>query len=1023
MKPKKLVMSAFGPYAGREEIDFSRLEGLFIITGDTGAGKTTIFDAISYALYGRASGESREESGLRSDFADEDAKVYVELEFSHRGKEYKITRNPKYTLPGRKMPIKANALLELPDGSVKEGKAANEGIEELLGIDKNQFSRIVMIAQGDFLKLLFASTKERGEIFRKIFSTYKYLDFQEELKRRLSAIEEERRFLEQRLMQTASGAVCDEIPDDINSLNAFAEALEGDIKKYGDEYELCKKERTKIKKKISELTKEIPQVKNTNRMLKTLEENKKALEEIEKNAEGHKKQEQETEKSKRALDFVSPIYDEVQRLKKEAKLAGEGIEKNREIISQSKPELDRAKKRLEEAELKKSEERRLLEEIAAISKSLPKYEELARKRSEAESAKKQLDIEEERLKDLENEYAKLCEAPQKYNEELLKLADARLDAERAAGAKKEQEKLLEEIKDMLLRLSEARKKEAVLLKAQQDYMSKREESGCAAAAEHRAQQAYFDAQAGILAAKLKEAEPCPVCGSKTHPKPARLADDTVSREELDKLKKDAEKKQKAAQEASALCAAASADAKNAKDALVKNKLGIEFKDYGDFADKLEKLKAECEALQKKYSLEKSEAEKREKRKAEIEDCLQKNETRRAAKEKEIGDTKNKINAKAGKRDIALAQIKLILPQLEFESEGAARAQINEKNTRIDALQKEEKQARSALEKIKNKISSAEAVIAENTPRLERLKNEGHKKQEEYAVILKEKGFADEEEFLKYLLSRTELDRRIEKERQRRERENEIRKRTAELEKTLAGENPKNTQAMEAELDKLNACLEELEKKAMDIYSALKTNKGVMQSLGELLGEYEALLARLSTMRRLSKTANGDLNERERIPFEQYVQGAYFEQILFEANKRLRIMTDSRYSLRKKKEVGITRGQKGLELEIFDNYTGKLRDVTTLSGGEGFKASLSLALGLSDVIQNSAGAIEIETMFIDEGFGGLDSESLEQALEILSALAENSSVAVISHVAELKERIEQKIIVTGSDRGSSVRVIG
>lgn len=888
MKIEYLKMSAFGPYAEAAEIDFSRLNGgLYIITGDTGAGKTTVFDAVTFALYGEASGAAREISMLRSHFASDDTRTYVELKFLLRGKSYSITRSPAYTRIGKRtskpVNIALSAELIYPDGSVKTGmREVTAAVTELLGLDRNQFMQIAMIAQGQFMKLLYANTEERGKIFRRIFNTDLYLSFQEELKRRTSESKSDYEALINKMYYIASGAVCPKDNElygvingfsDINKLSEFSEALELVIADDTSARKKAEKSQKKLADEIEQLTVKITKAKASNAFLQKIEAERGNLSVLESKSDLYAGLEKELEQSEAESNEIQPVYEEFNRISR--------------MRSQLEEEI-----REEEQSLKENSE--LFEDMKARLNNLNEAETLIKAANEKEA----------------------------YRIKLLGLL------ERCASIKEGENALLQ-LREKYLKAEENYND------ANQSYIS--------------LETAFLRGQAGIIASRLLEGEPCPVCGSTEHPSPAELPENAPSEESLKEAKKSAEKSRLAVHELSA-----KVQVKNAEVVLKKQNLHADIE----------------AAFEEKAAIE---------------------------------NTEIFLNSELNK----------IL------------GEIDELNERVEELQVGDftaEELESRFEELRKKAERSETIIQEKSLSLERVMSEQSAGGEALEKVLSKYGIGSEEEYLKLRKTLGEVQA--------------LRKEISEYKISLmtSRENVKNLTESAAEKEYTD--ISELEDKkreltyeqksandlSVKLNGRLEQNKTVKRKIAETAAKLSEAEQSYALIKRLSQTANGDLKGKRKLAFEQYIQTSYFNRILVEANKRFEIMTSGRYMLIRRRDASNLRSQTGLELDVFDNYTGKARSVKSLSGGESFKASLALALGLSDIIQQRSGGIKLDTMFVDEGFGALDSDSLEQAVSILSSLTDGSrTVGIISHVAELKERIERKVIVTKGMKGSSLRV--
>lgn len=829
MRPLKLTMSAFGPYAGQTTVDFDALgtTGLYLITGDTGAGKTTIFDAIAYALYGEASGETRESSMLRSKYAEPETPTFVELIFANGGERYTVRRNPEYTRPktrGTGTTVqKADAELTMPDGRViTKTREVTAAVTEVIGVDRAQFSRIAMIAQGEFRRLLLAQTDERKAIFRQIFRTGKYLALQNRLKDDAAALEKTCGELVAALRSTAETIGCDDpgaLPDAedtdalLTALDALIDADADARAQTGTKHEQAKAQHARL---LTDLGKA-----------------------------------QAVEQARAELKTAEADLQQAQREQAAARTA------------------------LDTAEAKQPNMEQLLQDIARLQDALSQYEQLDKQRAQAKAAREAL---EEKTAALEQACAQAqateqtCKSAREQLAEQPKLAVAAEQTAQEQKAAEQRCKALTELDQQRKRCAELQKK----LEAAQEKYTQAAEAAQAALAHYSAlDRAYLDAQAGILARTLTPGQPCPVCGATEHPCPAAAPEQTPDAAARKRAKADSERAQR------------DAEARSAEAADLR----------GQLTAVREALETVCAALTPPLDPE------------------------------------------------TLAQT---LPALQ------EKAALTQAQTQHEAL-------RQALDTAQKQHAAAQAKCAQ------------------------------------------------------------LRGKIATLHTQTDAAPAADIAALQAQCDALSARTDALQLQMNALDTRLQQNRTARAKLDTQRQEYDAAHERWQWVHALAATANGAIPGQEKITLEAFLQAAYFDRILGRANTRLLIMSGGQYELRRCERAGDNRSQTGLELEVVDHYNGTARSVKTLSGGETFAASLSLALGLSDEVQSSAGGVQLEAMFVDEGFGSLDSEALQQALTALVGVSGGCRiVGIISHVAELKERIDRQIIVT-KDRSGGSRV--
>lgn len=915
MRPLKLKISAFGPYSGVETIDFEKLGtgGLYLITGDTGAGKTTIFDAITYALYGDPSGNNREVSMLRSKYADNDTPTEVELVFSYYGKEYKVKRNPDYERTSKRgdgvTTEKANAELTYPDGRVvTKIKDVDNAIKETIGIDRNQFCQIAMIAQGDFLKLLLAPTKERMEIFRHIFKTELYSNLQEKLKRESGALADECDAIKSSIKQYIGGIVCDE--DNVDFIEVE-------------------------KAKNNDLTTE-DTIALINKLIK---DDEKLDSEIT----------IQKEKIQKDLDAVKARIAKAEEIKT-AKTDLEKTEAELTEKSEKKTELseDFEKKKKEQAKVKE-----LSEMAAKIKATLPEYDEYAAKQTSFDNNQKFIDESEENIKNAEEKIALLESEIKALNEEsasLQKAGETKIKLEAEKKASEDEKEKLKTLKDNVNALKKAKTDYQLAL---DDYEEKANILKLIDESFKAKNKLYLDAQAGILADTLESGMPCPVCGSKEHPQIAVKPSDAPTKDELDTLQQKVstatDNANSARTKAGSLKGAAEEKENSVKKEIISLLGDVSLEDAeASITVKMSDIDFVIDELKKKISDE----EKKIDRKKEIEELLPtKTESLEKAKA-DLTDIKDEVKTKTAENKALASRISELKGKLEFETKENAEDKIDELNVKAKEIQ-------DAFDLAQKNLNECETRIAE-------LKS-------------------SKAEIVKHLDGAFEIDMDKETEQQ---------------------------VLLETEQS-------EFDRKGKVVHSRIAANETALSNIKLKSDDLIKVEKKYMWVKALSNTANGNIAGKEKIMLETYIQMNYFDRIITRANTRLMIMTDGQYDLVRRKEALNNKGQSGLDLNVIDHYNGSERSVKTLSGGESFVASLALALGLADEIQASAGGIKLDTMFVDEGFGSLDEEILSKAMKALNSLADgNRLVGIISHVGELKQKIDKQIIVKKDKAGGS-----
>jgi len=871
MKPIKLTLCGWGPYKDKQEIDFEKFNnrGLFLITGATGAGKTTIFDGIAYALYGNMSGMVREKSSVRSDFAKADTPTYVELSMTHAGEQYHIYRNPEYLRPKKRKTAsqdmtkeKERAVLTLPTGETVEGSSeVNRKIQELLRLDYRQFKQLSLIAQGEFAKMLTATSSEKTRIFREIFNTEIYEKMTSELRIR-------------------SGTLYKQVME-------YRHKMEEDVSFFipGNEHkqawqELVGEKNYRYEQVIDFLNIANKQQEAENIILK-----------------------QEVLKAEKQAEEAAALYTECER------------------ITELFDKLEKEQIRKESLALREKEVAILAEKLKQAEKALVVY------RNEQEWKMILLQLQEmkkatanlkEEIKDLQQKQNKEKELYEKR--ELLENAYEEEEKNQEAKRQKEQcDCLFAEQRERLSRLQQA-----FLDAEQKETEAKREYES--------ADRTYRHAVAGILASELAPGMPCPVCGSTEHPQKAGLSENMPTKDEVDEKKKAFER-----------CR------------MESERIHL---DTAVCREKTDAIRAECQKWD--------------------EDIAKYTENRK-------------------KRD----------PFVLMMTDGFSKKQYEEKKVQYQEI------SVRLQEKSKLLIKQEEEVQIKTST------SDGAKKQ--FMEMLAEKNFGDEAEYRLAFLEEEEINRIREEIFAHREEVQVNEQLIAHIQKQLEGKEKPDALAVKEALEEAKEKRDVIREQYVEKTHYERDIKRLMVSLKEKLVREKQLEEEYGMIKKLEDAASG--NNRLRLVFEQYVLAAYFEEILKAANIRLRTMSMGRYELKRAESVGDGRTKDSLEMEVYDYYTGKYRSVKTLSGGETFKTSLALALGMSDIVQTLSGGLRVEALFIDEGFGSLDSESLEQACLTLQSLVEKDRlIGIISHVPELSERINNQIRIRKTNVGSDIEVV-
>lgn len=915
MRPLTLTMSAFGPYAGVTKVPFDELgeQGLYLITGDTGAGKTFLFDAIVFAMYGEASGNARESSMFRSKYAEADAETYVTLRFLYHGNEYEITRKPEYLRPAKRgegMTLnRAEAVMTYPDGYVVTGsRDVTAAVVSLLGITRSQFTQIAMIAQGDFLRMLYARTEDRSAIFREIFHTKAYAVLQDKLRAESGKLRAQCEEYAKSIAQYREGILWEEEripePENIATTEQLLDELDAVMAWQN--------------KRMEELTCDIQKTDDTleqiNRMIGMTQTRQTMQDEL------HRAEEEIV----RLRPLLEPLRESMQKLQKQ-----------------------------------KDEMEALKVQMLSEEEKLPAYEETEQLKAELERAGAELSKQNNVLKEKTEE---LQQMQDKYNSDkkrMGEIGDVEVQLEQLGRQIEQTEQKAARYQKLLELFEETKRLKQDVDDKQKIYRTVCEEQQEKKQVYEHLQQRYLDEQAGVLSAQLADGMPCPVCGSLTHPNPAAPRGDAPEKETVEQAKAEWEKSNQNMQEISA----AAGRANGALESAVQT-----------FNERME-------------------AEEMEAEEAEVEELL-----------------RHRLTQENSKRDKLSERLEEV-------------RQLHEEKIRISSRTEQSEQSIAAAQQ---QCKEAEVVIADFKVQTELTES---KLKDRYAALLyetKAEATGKIEEKRNILV---QYERELKQAENTYQEQYDAYKNALQKKETLTvqlaqGEQTQPAEELAEKKNQLSSYRQSKQDAYRDIAHRYETNREMGISIRKQSSQLIEAEARWSTIDELSATVNGRLSGKDKIMLETYVQMQYFDRIIQRANTRFMVMSAGQYELKRSAQADNLKKQSGLELDVIDHYNGTERSVKTLSGGEAFLASLSLALGLSDEVQSVSGGIALDTMFVDEGFGSLDETALGQAVHALTSLTEgNRLVGIISHVSELQECIDRKVVVTkDAAAGSSVRMI-
>lgn len=1080
MKPTKLVMQAFGAYAEQTEIDFTQFEekGLFLICGDTGAGKTTIFDAISYALYGEASGSYRDTKNLKSEYVDKKVESFVDFYFTHQGKDYHVCRKPsfKYTNRNGKPDEQAEKVIFYqPDGTTLEGAKNVDGTKEkpgaipqLLNMDAGQFMQVAMIAQGEFWKLLNAKTNERTEILRTIFQTDAYKKLELKLKNRMDVSFAARKEKEQSISQSfrevkvepaeisegISGILAEDLAEDseeqprsvVQRICDLQEKLQDSKAVWnieemltllqaviGEDTEKAKQKETVLAQAEEELQKlqgTLVSAKDNNAILERYARTKEEREVLESQKGLFEERRIQLDRTKQATYKVKPEYDAWSAKEHEWERTKQLITDGAQTLADCQTRAGMADAKVKETEALRPEAEQCQKIVDKVREEEPRYKEREMLQHELGQIQLQLAAQEQQEVELgtaeqtlQKRIGELQEQQAMWKEEPQQLAQAQATHDKLLDSQKKTESIAKNL------IPAWRRKQQELEEAQREYRKNQDAYESAKEAFTHADRLYRANLVGILASDLAEGDPCPVCGATHHEKLAMLVEASVTAEQCKELKAVEEKKLDAFNQATASASSLRADVQ-AKGQQIKEEIrGYMTPEFIGGVEALEELIVSFERQREK--LVDTVAQSRERLDTLQQNCEKLREVeamlaraqgtemaRLAEQRKSLVEERQSLIAKQAASQATLAALQtLSYPDWEaaMQAGNHALARVTEIQTALDTAAKEKKSADEAVARVQASIATQKQALEQQKSDAQMLKQQLNEKltacqfasvEEMQAQVATDAEIhAEETKLADYDKKVTEVAARL----SQLEQEQDARHRTlVDLEQLQHEHTSKRVQ------------VETLRTALQAITFRIQNNCEKQQNIRAQQVAYEKAKKENDTSYRLYTLVSGQ-TRNGKITFEQYIQAAGFDSILQAANRHLLPMSDNQFQLYRQTNAVGKQTNTFLDLEVLDISTGKRRPVGNLSGGESFKASLSLALGLSDTIAENRGGIQMDALFVDEGFGTLDSKSLEETKDaLLSMSGENKLVGIISHRDELMD-IPQKLRVTKGRGGSRIQM--
>ena len=1026
MRPILLEMSMFGPYGAPVSVDFSQFGegGIFLITGDTGAGKTTLFDGIVYALYGQVTNDRRNGVTMRSDFASPDERTFVRLTFEQDARRYVIERSPAYERASKRgggtTRQEPKVALTLPDGRILEKEAEVAAyILDLLSLDFEQFRQVSMLAQGEFLQLLLAKSKEREVIFRKLFATYSYDRLSERLRERAAELRDQVTTAEQALCSLLSRFLLPDFVIPPTAEHAEQYLSQARLTCQSDEFAQRENQnRYQAQQKAhNELLVAGEQARQINRQLDQLDAARQRASILSRSAAAAKESEEQLSRARRAQRVFAKeqLYRSVLD---QLSLAQEARQKLADALSQADERLTRARQdasRLPEWQQKLQEH---TTEAERFQRAMPDYKRLDMLRGESLKARQDLEYGKAKagqglatLTRLQNQIKQISD---------FLVSSQGIDAEyeqvnKAWTELRESKKLCEQL---IALVQESERTRLQLVRKVPELDEAANANSHAQAAYQQAYGAFLREQAGLLAKELAEEKPCPVCGSLHHPAPARLSAHAITQPELEALKQRAEKAQQNEQEIKSQCERLTErlDTISKTAAPMAEQLQVRFdpasigalhaalvKKEQDLAARHDDLSARL-AARNQYQQMLEQGRQNEQK---IQENIAQSERLSAQAQSALSACDAEIKALTDRLPVpSLRDAQLRLKELEQEK------------GRLEAMIVLVQEAVRQEEEKKNQLTGQ---LAHNKETLEQLTGKLLTAKSDYDQAREAQGFESPEAYRQSLLLESaceELQRRLDAYR----RDVELNKQEiARLEEETRGKGRTDPAVIQAQQDSSQAQLNEIQQALNRIRNRLENNRALFHQAEEANKRYLSLGAEYARVKQLSDLSSGKTAGITRVSFEQYLQRHYLDAVVETANQHLRRMTEGRYELKRREQArGLNEG--ALEIDVLDHYSMRQRPAGTLSGGEAFMASLAMALGLSEVVMREAGGVQIDTLFVDEGFGSLDEAALDQAIDVLVQLGEGSRlVGIISHVRELRERIDRQILVTNRPgSGSSVR---
>ena len=1016
MKPILLTLTAFGPFPGTEEIHFNKLgeNPLFLINGPTGSGKTTILDAICFALYAKSTGDEREAAHMRCDFAEPEALTEVFFVFELAGKTYRIRRIPEQQRPKKRgegyttHPPHAELVELLTDGEerlivAKKVIEATSEIELLTGLNADQFRQVMVLPQGKFRQLLMAESKDREQIFSKLFQTQIYKKLEDNLFIQAKKIRREVEAQRQTNLGILTGAGLDSM-----------EALSEELRVLSPKWEQSHEVKQAIEKKHLDATNQLQIAKNLFNQFSELEKTRQLQKDLLANKPGFEQKRQQLSKAELALK-LTPAHTDVNRCKSE-------MESATWKLQQTEKEKHQARERLRSAEQKLKEVDSLSHQLDQSKKDLTRLDGYLERAANFSKAEQDLSIAEKVEKEADNLLHGITEKLNKLVKDREQSEKELLELQRAQTPFVAKNLELSELSLNLDAKRELEDKQQKLLLLQES-LNQAESSGKQLAVEYEKVKTllttleinWHQGQAAALAKELQTGIPCPVCGSLDHPAPKVGKDAIPTEQEIEAARISKEKSEETYQSARDRYRELKNEQRSMLDSVssITEKLGVlAQKPMAELKNRHTSLEIQITSLVKQQQQIENLSEITTKQKTEESNLRQ-----TVVENQQLSVEKKALLASSQTR---FENAKQELPE-EYRQAGILELKRTETKKKLETLEKTIETVRKSHQESVEQSKAADAFHQAATEAHQLAGKALKSAIVRWQEVLEQSVFKTEATYLGFLMEDAPFQLLKQEIEAYDTQVNQIKGALEQQEFVLKNQKKPDLETLENALQKTELDKSEAEKAWQLVDKRLSQLQTTHKKLQTAAAEREKLEQRYTLVGTLSDVANGQTGNK--VSLQRFVLSVLLDDVLIEASHRLRRMSKGRYQLLRKEDKSKGNKASGLDLEVEDAYSGKVRSVATLSGGESFMAALAMALGLSDVVQAYAGGIKLDTLFVDEGFGSLDPEALELAIRTLVDLQSSGRmIGIISHVSDLQEQLPTRLDITTDRKGSHVRLV-